>query len=70
MREEFTYEQGLEIAKSEFKEEGRREGKIESAIETCNDRGDNFSDTFEYISGKFNLSAEEANRYMDLYWQN
>ncbi len=52
-------------------EEGLKEGKeigIKNMIESGKEFGASFEKVFELVQDKYNMSGEETEKYMELYW--
>ena len=49
--------------------QGIKEGKIQGVIEMCKDFGSSVKDTVQKIIEKFNLSEDDATRYVNEFWK-
>lgn len=52
-------------------EEGLKEGKelgIKNMIESGKEFGASYEKVFELVQDKYNMSGEETEKYMELYW--
>lgn len=61
----------FERARIEGLKEGLKEGKeigIKNMIESGKEFGASFEKVFELVQDKYNMSGEETEKYMKLYW--
>ena len=55
---------------SMLRDDGREEGKIEGMIKMCIAFGASKAEAVEKIAGELNISKEEAESYVEKYWDN
>ena len=63
--------EGLKAGMEEGLKEGLKEGKeigIKNMIESGKEFGASFEKVFELVQDKYNMSGEETEKYMKLYW--